>query len=122
MAKLGFIGLGIMGDPMARNLLKKGHEVALWSKTPGKAEAVAATGAGKVCATPAEVGAASDCVFYCVGDSAMSRETAIGKDGLIEGAKPGSVIADCSTISPAESRELRRTGRGLPAPAVANRN
>jgi len=106
LAKLGFIGLGIMGDPMARNLLKKGHEVALWSKTPGKAAAVAAEGSGTVCATPAEVGAASECVFYCVGDSAMSRETAIGKDGLIEGAKPGTVIADCSTIAPAESRHI----------------
>ncbi len=106
MAKLGFIGLGIMGDPMARNLLKKGHEVALWSKTPGKAASVASAGAGTVCATPAEVGAASECVFYCVGDSAMSRETAIGKDGLIEGAKPGTVIADCSTIAPAESRHI----------------
>ena len=106
MAKLGFIGLGIMGDPMARNLLKAGHEVALWSKTPGKAEAVAAAGAGTVCATPAAVGAASECVFYCVGNSAMSRETAIGEGGLIEGAKAGTVIADCSTISPAESREI----------------
>jgi 3-hydroxyisobutyrate dehydrogenase-like beta-hydroxyacid dehydrogenase len=106
LAKLGFIGLGIMGDPMARNLLKKGHEVALWSKTPGKAASVASAGAGTVCATPAEVGAASECVFYCVGDSAMSRETAIGKDGLIEGAKPGTVIADCSTIAPAESRHI----------------
>lgn len=109
MAKLGFIGLGIMGDPMARNLLKAGHEVALWSKTPGKAEAAASAGAGTVHATPAAVAAASDCIFYCVGDSAMSRETAIGKDGLIEGAKPGTVIADASTISPAESREIGRT-------------
>lgn len=115
MAKLGFIGLGIMGDPMARNLLKAGHDVALWSKTKGKAEAVAAEGKGKVCATPAEVAANSDCVFYCVGDSAMSRETAIGKDGLIEGAKPGTVIADCSTVSPAESREI---GEALAAKGI----
>jgi 3-hydroxyisobutyrate dehydrogenase-like beta-hydroxyacid dehydrogenase len=106
LAKLGFIGLGIMGDPMARNLLKAGHEVALWSKTPGKAEAVASVGAGTVCPTPAAVAAASECVFYCVGNSAMSRETAIGAGGLIEGAKAGTVIADCSTISPAESREI----------------
>ncbi len=95
-----------MGDPMARKLLAAGHEVALWSKTPGKAEAAAATGKGTVHTTPKEVAAASDCVFYCVGNSAMSREVAIGPGGLIEGAKPGTVIADCSTIAPSESREL----------------
>ena len=107
MAKLGFLGLGIMGDPMARNLLAAGHEVALWSKTPGKAEAAAATGKGTVCASPKDVAAlATDAVFYCVGDSAMSRELALGPNGLIEGAEAGAVIADCSTIAPAESRLL----------------
>ena len=95
-----------MGDPMARKLLAAGHEVALWSKSPGKAEAAATTGKGAVCATPRDVAAASECVFYCVGDSAMSRDVAVGPDGLIDGAKPGTVIADCSTIAPSESREL----------------
>ena len=108
MAKLGFIGLGIMGDPMARKLLAAGHDVALWSKSPGKAESAAATGKGTVCGTPRDVAAASECVFYCVGDSAMSREVSLGAGGLLEGAAPGSVIADCSTIAPAESRELHQ--------------
>ena len=104
-----------MGDPMARKLLAAGHDVALWSKTPGKAQAAAATGKGTVCATPREVAQMSDCVFYCVGDSAMSQEVAIGKDGLIEGAKPGTVIADCSTIAPSESRALQQAfaGKGV---------
>jgi 3-hydroxyisobutyrate dehydrogenase-like beta-hydroxyacid dehydrogenase len=107
VAKLGFLGLGIMGDPMARKLLAAGHDVALWSKTPGKAESAAATGKGTVCATPKQVAErAADAVFYCVGDSAMSHEVAIGAGGLIEGAHPGAVIADCSTIAPAESRGL----------------
>ena len=103
-----------MGDPMARKLLAAGHEVALWSKTRAKAEAAAAasaketSGKGTVCATPRDVAAASECVFYCVGDTAMSHEVAIGKDGLIEGAKAGTVIADCSTIAPAESRVLHQ--------------
>ena len=58
MAKLGFLGLGIMGLPMARNLVKSGHEVALWSHTRGKAEELAAeSGHAKACGTPAEVGA-----------------------------------------------------------------
>lgn len=108
MAKLGFIGLGIMGDPMARQLLAAGHDVALWSNTPGKAQAAAATGKGTVCATPHDVAAAADCVFYCVGDSAMSQAVALGNDGLLGGAKPGTVIADCSTIAPSDSRALHQ--------------
>ncbi|HEY7335026.1 MAG TPA: NAD(P)-dependent oxidoreductase [Bryobacteraceae bacterium] len=108
MEKLGFLGLGIMGYPMARHLLQAGHEVALWSNTVEKARDLAKEGKGAVCASPKEVAARSDYVFYCVGDSAMSREVAIGGDGLIEGARPGTVIADCSTISPAVSREIGR--------------
>ena len=106
MAKLGFIGLGIMGDPMARKLLAAGHDVALWSKTPGKAEAAAATGKGTLCASPREVAASSECVFYCVGDSAMSQQVSLGAGGLIEGAAAGTVIADCSTVAPGESRAM----------------
>lgn len=115
MAKLGFIGLGIMGEPMARNLLKAGHEVAIWSKSPGKAQALSGAGKATVCATPKDVAAASECIFYCVGNSDMSRETAIGPGGLIEGAKPGTVIADCSTIAPAASREI---GEALQAKGI----
>ena len=106
MARLGFLGLGIMGLPMARNLLKAGHEVALWSNTAKKAQEVAKEGKGKACATPREVAAASECVFYCVGDTAMSREVSLGVDGLIAGAAKGTVIADCSTIAPEASVEI----------------
>jgi len=111
MAKLGFLGLGIMGLPMARNLMKAGHAVTLWSNTFSKAQELAAQseGKGKAVATPKEVGAASECVFYCVGDSAMSREVALGKDGLIAGAKPGTIIADCSTVSPETSTDIGNT-------------
>lgn len=106
MAKLGFLGLGIMGYPMARHLLKAGHEVALWSNTAEKARQLAKEGKGAPCATPKEVAESSDYTFYCVGDSAMSREVAIGKGGLIEGVRSGAVIADCSTISPAVSQQI----------------
>ncbi len=109
MAKLGFLGLGIMGMPMARNLIKAGHEVALWSHSRAKAEELASVG-GKAtaCATPREVAAAADCVFYCVGDSEMSRHVALGPDGLAAGARPGSTVADCSTIAPSASREIHK--------------
>lgn len=105
MAKLGFIGLGIMGMPMAKNLIAAGHEVALWSNSAGKVREL--TGDRAVaCANPREVAQRSECVFYCVGDSEMSRQVAVGTDGLIEGVRKGVVVADCSTISPAVSVEI----------------
>jgi 3-hydroxyisobutyrate dehydrogenase-like beta-hydroxyacid dehydrogenase len=112
MANLGFLGLGIMGMPMARHLLKAGHRVALWSHTASKAQELAKEGDGVACATPKEVAANADYVFLCVGDSAMSEEVTLGKDGLIEGLREGAVVADASTISPATARA---TGAALTA-------
>jgi 3-hydroxyisobutyrate dehydrogenase-like beta-hydroxyacid dehydrogenase len=106
MAQLGFLGLGIMGAPMARHLLKAGHQVALWSNTASKAQELAKEGAGKACTTPEEVAGASDVIFYCVGDTAMAREITLGAKGLLAGVRKGSIVADCSTISPSVSKEI----------------
>ncbi|HYZ73728.1 MAG TPA: NAD(P)-dependent oxidoreductase [Chthoniobacterales bacterium] len=106
MANLGFLGLGIMGGPMAGHLLKAGHRVALWSHSPGKAQELAKTGNGQACSTPADVAAVSDYIFLCVGDSDMSRETILGEQGIIKGAKPGTVVVDTSTVSPSVSRQI----------------
>jgi 3-hydroxyisobutyrate dehydrogenase/2-hydroxy-3-oxopropionate reductase len=106
LAKLGFLGLGIMGYPMARNLLRAGHEVALWSNTGSKAKELAAAEKGVACNTPREVAERSDCIFLCVGNTEMSEKVILGKDGLVEGAKPGTVIVDASTVSPSESRDM----------------
>ena len=106
MAKLGFLGLGLMGYPMARNLLRAGHEVALWSHTAEKARKLAAEEKGRFCETPKQVAEAADCVFLCVGDTAMAVEVILGADGIIQGARPGTVVADASTISPTESRRI----------------
>ncbi|HEX3877889.1 MAG TPA: NAD(P)-dependent oxidoreductase [Bryobacteraceae bacterium] len=107
MAKLAFLGLGAMGYPMARNLMRAGHEVALWSKNGDKPRALAAEEKGGApCATPAEAAANAECIFLCVGDTEMSRETILGENGVIHGAKAGAVVADCSTISPEESRKI----------------
>jgi 3-hydroxyisobutyrate dehydrogenase-like beta-hydroxyacid dehydrogenase len=100
LAKLGFLGLGIMGYPMARHLLNAGHDVALWSHTSAKAAELAAQGKGTACATPKEVAEHADYIFYCVGDSEMAREITLGKNGLIEGVRKDSITADCSTIAP----------------------
>jgi 3-hydroxyisobutyrate dehydrogenase-like beta-hydroxyacid dehydrogenase len=115
MAKLGFLGLGLMGYPMARNLLRAGHEVALWSNTSEKARKLAAEEKGLYCETPAQVAEKADYIFLCVGNTAMSKEIILGPDGLILGVRPGTVIADASTISPSQSRKI---GQALKAKGV----
>src|ERR1035438_4947070 len=72
MAKLGFLGLGLMGYPMARNLLPAGHEVALWSNTVAKAQKLASEEKGVFCSTPKDVAARADVIFLCVGDTEMA--------------------------------------------------
>jgi 3-hydroxyisobutyrate dehydrogenase-like beta-hydroxyacid dehydrogenase len=104
MAHLGFLGLGIMGYPMARNLLRAGHQVALWSHTGRKVAELAAEAGGTPCSTPKQVAELSDVIFLCVGDTEMSATVTLGAEGLIEGARPATVIADCSTVSPSYAR------------------
>jgi len=111
MAKLGFIGLGIMGAPMARRLLKAEHEVALWSHTPRKAEQLLQYDKAAVCSSPAEVASRSECVFLCVGDTEMSRKVILGENGLIAAASEGLIVVDSSTISPTTSIEIGATLR-----------
>ena len=115
-----------MGYPMARQLLKAGHEVALWTHSGGKAQELAKEGKGRACATPKEVAQHSEFIFYCVGTTDMARSVALGQEGLLEGIRPGSVTADCSTISPAESVEMGAafTARGahfLDAPCTGSK-
>ena len=106
MAKLGFLGLGLMGYPMARNLLRAGHEVALWSHTTDKARKLASEEQGTFCDTPRQVAENAECIFLCVGDTEMAKAVMLGPDGLIEGIRAGTVVADASTISPKESRKV----------------
>ncbi len=106
MANLGFLGLGIMGYPMARNLLQAGHKVALWSHTAEKAQKLASEHGGNACSSPAEVAAASDCIFLCVGDSEMSERLILGENGVVSGARTGSIVVDASTVSPTSSRKI----------------
>jgi 3-hydroxyisobutyrate dehydrogenase/2-hydroxy-3-oxopropionate reductase len=115
MAKLGFLGLGLMGYPMARNLLRAGHEVALWSNTRDKARKLAAEDNGRAFDTPRQVAENADFIFLCLGTTDMAREVILGKDGIIQGARPGTVVADASTISPSESRKI---GQALAAKGV----
>jgi 3-hydroxyisobutyrate dehydrogenase-like beta-hydroxyacid dehydrogenase len=106
VAKLGFLGLGIMGDPMARHLAAASHTLAVWSHSQNKARKLAEVTGATFCKSPEEVASQSDCVFLCVGDTKMSNEVIMGAQGLVQGAKPGFVIVDCSTVSPLESTRM----------------
>ena len=115
-----------MGAPMARHLLKAGHDVALWSNTASKAEELAKQGAGKACATPEEVACLADVIFYCVGDTEMAQEITGGRHGLLNCIKQGAIVADCSTIAPSASREIHeafadRGAHFLDAPCTGSR-
>jgi 3-hydroxyisobutyrate dehydrogenase len=104
---VGLIGLGIMGRPMARNLLKAGFDVTVFTRTRSKIDELAAEGAHRA-GSPAEVAAAVDLVITMVPDSSDVVLVARGASGIFDGARPGLVIADMSTISPAVTRELGR--------------
>jgi 3-hydroxyisobutyrate dehydrogenase/2-hydroxy-3-oxopropionate reductase len=106
MAKLGFLGLGLMGYPMARNLLKAGHDVAVWSNTGSKAQQLAAEAGARACQTPAEVAADAEAIFLCVGNTKMAEKVILGSKGIVKGAKKGAVVVDASTISPSASVEI----------------
>jgi len=95
-----------MGYPMARNLLRAGHEVALWSHTSSKAKELAGAEKGEFAATPKEAAHHAECIFLCVGTTAMARQVILGEDGVIAGAKAGTIVADASTISPSGSRQI----------------
>jgi 3-hydroxyisobutyrate dehydrogenase/2-hydroxy-3-oxopropionate reductase len=107
MANLGYCGLGIMGYPMARNLARAGHHVAVWSFTQAKSRKLAAEEPSvSACDTPASVASAAECTFLCVGDSEMAEQVILGPNGLAQTAAPGSVIVDTSTVSPASSIKI----------------
>jgi 2-hydroxy-3-oxopropionate reductase len=103
--RIGFIGLGVMGAPMARNLLAAGHEVVAWNRSPDPLAELAEAGA-RGADGPAAVAAAADLVISIVSDDAALREVLGGPGGAIAAARPGSLIIDMSTVSPALAREL----------------
>jgi 3-hydroxyisobutyrate dehydrogenase-like beta-hydroxyacid dehydrogenase len=115
LTNLGFLGLGIMGAPMARHLIGAGYNVAVWSNNAKKARAFAEQNKATYCETPADAARQAECVFLCVGDTSMSSQVILGKDGLASGAAEGLVIVDCSTVSPLVSSKIAEElgGRGI---------
>ncbi len=105
MKRIGFVGLGIMGFSMADNLLKAGYELVVHNRNPARAAELAGRGA-VACTTPAEVAARSDAVVVMVKADKDVEEVVVGRHGLVEGAGPGLIILNGTTILPSTSRRL----------------
>ena len=117
MAKTAFVGLGVMGYPMAGHMAAKGHEVAVFNRTFKKAEAWAAEHGGRACQTPKEAATGADVVMMCVGNDDDVRSVVYGDDGVLAGLAEGSILVDHTTASAELARELGeaagKDGRGF---------
>ena len=119
--RIGFLGLGIMGKPMAQNLVKAGHEVKVWNRTPGKVVEGA-----HAAATPKEAAKDAEIVWLCVSDTKAVEQVLFGRDGVIESLKPGAIVVDSSTILPASSlkfaeRVRQKGGEFVDAPVTGSK-
>ena len=106
MAKVAFLGLGVMGFPMAGHLQAKGHAVTVWNRTAAKAEAWVARHGGASAPTAREAAAGQDFVMACVGNDDDLRSVCLGPDGAFAGMAAGSVFVDHTTVSAQVTREL----------------
>jgi 3-hydroxyisobutyrate dehydrogenase-like beta-hydroxyacid dehydrogenase len=104
--KVAFLGLGVMGLPMAGHLALAGHEVTVYNRTPAKAQAWAAEFKGRAAATPREAAAGCEIVFCCVGNDEDLRSVVLGPHGALVGMKPGAIFVDHTTASANVAREL----------------
>ncbi len=103
--KIGFIGLGIMGKPMSKNLLKAGYELVVLDRNAAVVEELSALGA-TVATTPRAVAEQAEVIITMLPNSPQVKEVVLGENGVIEGAKAGTVVIDMSSIAPLVSREL----------------
>lgn len=105
LPSLAFAGLGLMGVPMCRRLLAAGYPLAVWNRSPGKRELLAAEGA-KAVEVPAELAADAEILMLCLADTAAVREVVFGAGGIVENARPGQLLVDFSSAEPAATREM----------------
>ena len=111
MAKIAFLGLGVMGFPMAGHLAKAGHDVTVYNRTGAKAEAWAKAHPGKAAATPAQAAAGQDLVLACVGNDNDLRSVVYGDDGAFAAMRKGAIFVDHTTASAEIARELDAEAR-----------
>jgi 2-hydroxy-3-oxopropionate reductase len=105
MNKIGFIGLGIMGKPMSKNLLKAGYKLVVYNRSKAALEELEKAGA-EVGASPSDVASKSDVIITMLPNSPQVKDVVLGKNGIIEGAKPGALVVDMSSIAPLVAREV----------------
>jgi 3-hydroxyisobutyrate dehydrogenase len=103
--RIGFIGLGIMGRGMARNILKAGFPLRVWNRTASRMDELAAEGAGPA-SSPGDLAFHSDIIITCVSDTPDVEQVLLGEGGVIHGARPGSLVIDMSTISPRATQRI----------------
>jgi len=111
--QVAFLGLGVMGLPMAGHLALAGHQVTVYNRSPAKAQAWAAEFKGSSAATPREAAAGADIVFCCVGNDDDLRGVVLGAEGAFAGMKPGAVLVDHTTASASVARELYAAAKKL---------
>lgn len=115
MTEIAFIGLGVMGNPMARHLAQAGHDLTVFNRTTKTADDWVQKNGGKTASTPADAAKNADIVISCVGNDADLRMVTLGKGGAFGTMAPGTVYIDCTTTSASLARELSETGsqRGI---------
>ncbi|MDC9825150.1 NAD(P)-dependent oxidoreductase [Devosia sp. ZB163] len=106
MVKAAFLGLGVMGYPMARHLKAKGHDVTVYNRTTAKAEKWVSEHGGRLARTPVEAAEGQDIVFACVGNDNDLREVTLGEQGAFKGVRKGAIFVDHTTASAGIAREL----------------
>jgi len=111
--KVAFLGLGIMGYPMAGHLARAGHTVTVYNRTPAKAQAWVAEFGGKLATTPREAATGADFIFACVGNDDDLRSITLGADGAFAGMAPGAIFVDHTTASAEVARELATAARQI---------
>ena len=116
MTKTAFIGLGVMGGPMAGHLAKAGHQVTVYNRTSEKAETWVAEYGGESAPTPAQAAAmagGAEIVLSCVGNDDDLRSVVYGDDGILAGMKKGAIFVDHTTASATVAREIDAKAKGL---------
>jgi len=108
--RISFLGLGVMGAPMARHLAKAGHDITVYNRTSAKAAAWVAAHGGNSAATPAKAASDAEVVIACVGADADLRAVTLGPDGAFAAMAPGTLFIDHTTVSAAIARELAEAG------------
>lgn len=113
MTRVAFLGLGVMGGPMARHLAVKGHEVTVYNRSPARAAAWVAAHGGRQAATPAAAAAGAEVVLACVGNDDDLRAVCTGPEGAFSGMAPGTLFIDHTTVSAEVTRDMAARARVL---------